>query len=156
MLSPVPTDSRLDLVVNRWATDAERGDLLARAAESPDQVQSGLSQATEAGYIKWPGGLQYIFRYAHRVPRPDGGADIVLATDRPMWMWWDAQKSGASAKDPFTVLQLRLNKNGVGEGKLSGKINGNNDAKTIVIDNFDGEPTHLSDVRREKGQQPTS
>lgn len=145
---------RLEIVVNRWSTEPERDRLVSVLTESgPKKLIDALSGWSDAGYMNWPGTGQYILRYAHRMPRPDGGEDVVLATDRPIWLWWDSAQSARSIDNPFTVIQLRLNKNGTGEGKLSlsGKIgsNSNKEMKGIVLEDYANQPALLSDVRRE-------
>jgi hypothetical protein len=144
--------SRLTIVVRRWSADEERDRVVAAAAETPARAQLELRQMNEAGHIEWPGALRYTLRYAHRVARPDGGFDVILATDTPVWMWWDSAQAAQSVKHPYTVIQLRLNKEGHGEGRLSlsGRITGDKQARTIAVEDFATTAPVLQDVRREK------
>jgi hypothetical protein len=148
------TQGRFDVVINRWSTDTERETIWATATEKgPDQILEALSRNFEHGYIKLPGALQYIVRYAHRISRPDGTEDLVLATDHPVFFWWDSSKPTSSTNYPFTLIQLRL-KQGRGEGKLSltGKVGTDKSAKAIVLEDFASQPALLTDVRREASQ----
>jgi hypothetical protein len=145
-------EHRLNIVVRRWSTEAERDRVLAALTGSLDQPHHELRRMDEAGHIEWPGATRYTLRYAHQTTRPDGGQDIMLATEAPLWLWWDSTRAAASTKHPFTVVQLRLTKEGSGEGRLSlaGKIAADQTARSIVIENFAEEPAILTNVRREQ------
>jgi hypothetical protein len=94
--------------------------------------------------------LEYTLRYAHRVERSDGTTDVVLATDRPIWLWWEGQTPEVSAEDSFTVIQLRLDPKGSGVGKLSTTaVTADKAASTIALQDFGNQPAVLNDVRRE-------
>jgi hypothetical protein len=140
-----------EIVVNRWSGEGER-DLVVSAAgqNSPGLLQHAISRGQDLGSIKWPGLLHYTIRYAHRIPRPDGGEDIVLGTDQPIWMWWDKSHADDSDKHPYSVIQLRLNGAGSGEGKLSlaSPIAGDTESNGIVLQDYASQPVALLDVRR--------
>jgi hypothetical protein len=147
-------NTRLELVVNRWSNDTERHRVYSvLSADGSDKLADALAALPDAGYIYWPGNLEYIVRYAHRLPRPDGGEDVVLAADAPMSLWWDSTISMPSTPPRFTVIQLRLNKDGRGEGKLSltTKVIANKEAMTFVLEEYAKQPTILIDVQRERG-----
>jgi hypothetical protein len=144
-------EGRFEIVVNRWSSDEERARVMeAFAAKDPQWLARAITGGYELGYIKWPGNLQYNLRFAHRAPRQDGTEDIVVAADRPMGLWWEEKRP--HAREPFTLIQLRLNKQGTGEGKVSiaGRLGADTAAKTIVIEDFDTQPTILADVRRDR------
>jgi hypothetical protein len=145
--------NRLELIVNRWSNDTERDRVYSvLTADGPDQLTDALAALPEVGYIYWPGNVEYIVRYANRLPRPDGGEDVVLAADAPMDLWWDSTLSTPLTSPRFTVIQLRLNKDGRGEGKLSLGTNviANKDVKTIILGDYAKQPTILTDVQRER------
>jgi hypothetical protein len=143
---------RHDIVVNRWSTDADRDRLFSVVRDSgPNNLLDALRDAPTVGYMHWPGHLNYGLRYARRTPRPDGGEDVVLVADRPIWLWWGTATSTASTDSPFTVIQLQLNKQGAGEGKFSvaNKISSNKEVG-IVLEDYANQPVLLNDVQREK------
>jgi hypothetical protein len=145
--------NRLELVVHRWSDNAERERVYSVLADSgQDKVADAVAALPEAGYIHWPGNLEYIVRYANRIPRSDGGEDVVLAADAPMSLWWDPAISTSSASPRFTVIQLRLGKDGRGEGKLSlaTKVTANNETKTFALEDYAKQPAILTDVQRER------
>jgi hypothetical protein len=147
-------ESRLELVVNKWSTDVERDRILSAVKEKgPDKVAEAISREYAVGYLHWPGNLNYALRYAHRVSRPDGGQDVILGVDRPISLWWSP--SAQTTSQPV-VIQLRVNKEGKGEGKLSSKVAADATAKTIVADDFATAPSVLLDVQRERGASSSS
>ena len=148
----LPGEDRLELTIHQWSTDAER-DKVMQVLEENDQatINHTFRTGPTAGSIRWPGGLQYTVRYARRTARADGGADIVLVADSRMWVWWDAPyKTGL--EDPFTVIQLRVDKDGHGIGKLStpDKIKADSNAGVLAAE-FDSTPELLTDVKMERG-----
>src|SRR5437867_1761590 len=114
-------EGRLELVITQWSTDAERDRLLSALREGPNKLADAIRAGYAVGYMHWPGGLDYTLRYAYRVPRSDGGEDVILGTDQPIRLWWDTE-SGTPLSSQSTVIQLRLNKDGRGEGKLGTKV----------------------------------
>lgn len=144
-----PANNRLEIVIDRWSTASERDLVLSAMAEGgPKNVLSALYQSPRAGTLKWPGGLDYTIHYAYRQARPDGGADVTLVLDRPLWMWWNP--SIGSTEYPFSVVQMRLDKNGAGEGRVSlNTALERHPAAGIAIANPAQAPVVLTDVRRD-------
>ena len=141
---------RFDLVVNRWSTDAERDKVRNLAQTMPATVLTALGDAGLVGYVHLPGGMDYTLRYARRIERPDGTTEVVALADAPVWIWWDEGLKERTATYPFTAIQLRIAKDGVGVGKLSAwSIVGEKDAGIALAD-YDKEPTLLTSVRRSK------
>jgi len=139
---------RFDLVVNRWSTDAERDKVGNLAQTMPATVLTALGDAGIVGYVHLPGGLDYTLRYARRVERPNGTTEVVALADAPVWIWWDEGLKDRKATYPFTAIQFRITKDGVGAGKLSAwSVVGEKDAG-IALGDYDKEPTLLTSVRR--------
>jgi hypothetical protein len=146
---------QLSIRVSRWSTDAERERLTGLLADKGDaELQTALAAAPTIGYIWTSETLGYSVRYAYRLPMPEGGERIILAIDRRLGAWsreaWKASMAGAPDY-PFTVLELRVNRRGMGEGKLSlgAKVAVDQQAKTIALENYNGAPVLLKDVKRE-------
>ena len=89
------------------------------------------------------------------MPGEDGGRRIVLVTDRPI-SFWEAANQPRSIDYPFTLIELRLNRDGEGEGKMSiaTKITGNRTFNLIELENYATQPVQLMAVRTSK--PPTS
>lgn len=60
----------------------------------------------------------------------------------------------SAAPYPFTLVELRIGPDGKGEGRLSlaATITADEQAGTIVLENYRGQPVHLTGVRRERGR----
>ena len=140
-------DGRLQLVINRWSTDEER-ELMTNAAGDPAKMLDAFRNVGAIGYLQWPGGLEYSVRYARRTARPDGGADIVLVAERPLWLWWDSNAKW-SPDQPFTVVHLRVNKDGTGEGRASVSPAIKSDATLGIALADTTAPALLTNIRRE-------
>jgi hypothetical protein len=75
----------------------------------------------------------------------------VLATDRPIG-FWEASHRPRTIDYPFTLVEVRLNADGEGEGKLSlaTKITADKDGKTVVLEDYGSQPVLLTSVKRER------
>jgi hypothetical protein len=147
--------STVEMTVKRWSTDAERTRLLTTLKEQgPEKLLEVLQHLPRVGYIQSNGGLGYDLHYAHRVKGEDGGERVVLATDRRIG-YWEAVNQPRSIDYPFTVIELRLNADGEGEGKLSlaTKITEDKDKQIITLENYDIQPVLLQSVKRERTSQ---
>jgi hypothetical protein len=142
----------VEIVVNRWSTDAERDKLMTTLLEKgPDKLLDTLQSLPRVGYFRTPTSLGYDIHYARRHPLPDGGERVVLVTDRRIG-FWEAVNQPRSIDYPFTLIELHLNANGEGEGKLSvaTKITADPENKVVVLENYATQPVLLTSVKREK------
>ena len=145
----------LRINVFKWAGDAERDALLAALKEKGDGgVGPALEKAPTAGFIWDSGPLGYAVRYAQKLPLAGGGERIILVTDRPLGSWgqgpWRPSGRAAATDYPFTVVELRLNKQGRGDGKMSlaAKVIADPEAGTVTLDNYAAAPVLINNVRR--------
>ena len=145
----------LKIDVAKWATDAERDALLAAFKEKGDEgIGAAIEKAPSAGYIWGDGFLGYSLRYAQKSTLPDGGERIIVVTDRPLGSWgretWKATGQSAAPGYPFTMAELRLNKQGRGEGKMSlaAKVTADANARTVTLDNYAAAPVLITNVKR--------
>ena len=98
----------------------------------------------------------YSIHYAYRVPQPDGGERILLLTDRRLspWspFWRPAAPSQTSTDYEFSMIELRVNAQGSGDGKasLDSPITVDAGAKSIALDKYDSLPVVFTKVRRQK------
>jgi hypothetical protein len=148
------TPMNVSIDVRRWSSDEEADKLVAAFKEKGDKWAEALEPAPAVGYI-WaatasPG---YSVKLARQLMLPDGGTRIMLAVypalgswDRPAW-----KAAGAQATElPFTVIELRVNKAGVGEGKasLTAKPVIDEAAKAVALENYATAPVLLRGVKR--------
>jgi hypothetical protein len=147
--------SRIEIVINRYSTDAERDRLMSVMLErGPEKLLDALQDMPRMGYFRANGSLGWDIHFARKLPLPDGGERVVLATDRRIG-FWEATNRPRSIDYPFTVIELRVNGDGDGEGKMSvaTKITGDKENGIITLENYGTQPVLLQSVRREKASQ---
>jgi hypothetical protein len=145
----------VEIVVNRWSTDAERDRLMNVLMEQgSDKLLEALQKNPKVGYIRTPNSVGYDLHFARRTPLPDGGERVVLATDRYI-AYWEAVNRPRSIEYPFTVIELHINADGEGEGKMSlaTKVIPDKESKTIVLEDYGTQPVVLQSVKREVKSQ---
>lgn len=144
---------RFDLI--RWSTDMERDQLFTAMESSGDMGLLGLLQkAPTIGYVWTTETAGYPLRYAYRVSMADGGDRIILAIDRQLGSFepqrWKLSGTAPRTDYPFTVIELRISKAGLGEGKtsLNSKVITDTTAKTIALDNYAATPILFQGVKK--------
>src|SRR5262245_30992265 len=114
-----PGSGTVDIIVDRWSTEEERQTLIKAFMEKgSDGLVSALHNIGRLGTLRTPDRLGWELHYAVQVPLPDGGRRILLGTDREIG-YFEASNQPRTTDYPFTLVELRMDKDGVGEGKLS-------------------------------------
>jgi hypothetical protein len=142
----------IDIVVNRWSSDAERDKLIAvMLNKGPEKLLDALQDMPRMGYFRSGSSLGWDIHFARRAPNPDGGERVTLITDRRI-SFGEAVNQPRSIDYPFTVIELRLNRDGEGEGKMSiaTKITVDKDSNMITLENYDIQPVMLTNVKSER------
>lgn len=142
----------VEIVIERWSSDAERSELLNSFRQGgQDGLLKALQENPRVGYIRTPDTVAWDLHYAHLTPAPDGGERIFLATDRRI-AFWEAFNNTRSLNYPFTLAEIHLGANGHGEGQLSiaTKVVADSNGRFLHLENFSLEPTRLQDVHVEK------
>ncbi|HZT76218.1 MAG TPA: hypothetical protein VFA27_06145 [Vicinamibacterales bacterium] len=145
----------LEIVVNRWSTDAERQKLVSTLMDKGEnKLLDALQSAPKVGYIRTPNSIGWDLHYANRRPLPDGGEQVVIATDRPIG-FREAANQPRSIDYPFTVIEMHLNADGEGQGTMSvaTKVMADKETGTIQLENFGTTPVMLTNIKREKMSQ---
>jgi hypothetical protein len=145
----------IEIVVNRWSTDAERDRLMSVMMErGPDKLLDALQDLPRVGYFRTPDSIGWDVHFARRMPGAEGGERVTLITDRRIG-FWEAANQPRSIDYPFTVIELRLNRDGEGEGKMSvaTKIIADKDNNIITLENYELQPVQLTNVKRERASQ---
>jgi hypothetical protein len=150
---PAPTRTgTLDITIERWSTPAEAAKLRDVLTEKgADALLETLQKMPRTGSIQRTGRLGWDIHFAQQVVAADGSRRIVLATDRPM-SFWEAANQPRSVDYAFTLAEIRLGADGKGEGKLvpAAKIDYDKESNTLEIENYNTEPTRLTQVVAEK------
>lgn len=151
-----PKTATVDIRIERWSTDAEREALLGilKEGEGKDKYRTNqnllkaLQKMPKAGYIRTPNTLAWDLRYARENPMDDGGRQIVVATDRPIG-FWEARNQPRTMDYPFTIVEMRLNKENRGEGKMLAGTQLYIDPKTrnLVLENYGQQPVRLNEIK---------
>ena len=140
----------VELAINRWSTAGERDRLMAVLKEKgPEKLLDALTDIPRVGFIRTPDSLGYDLRFAYREPADDGGEDITVITDRYIG-FWESFYRPRTIDYPFTVIELHLNRDGEGEGKMSlaTRITADRHGDRVVLENYAAQPVLLQSVRR--------
>lgn len=150
----------MDIRVTRWTTAAEREALITTVLEKgSDALLRALQKTPSHGRMSIPGWtgpdphqarLGWDLHYAWQIPSPDGGHRLVIATDRYIG-FLEARNQPRTADYPFTLLEIRLPKEGKGEGKLAvaTKISFDKKKNQIELENYSSEPVRLNNITLE-------
>ena len=168
--SPAP----LTIELNRWSTDAERASLHAALAAppppppapppaapgrggrgaapplSPDaRLTAAVRAAPTCGFIWGDGATGYSVKYAWRSSTPGGAERIVLVTQRRLATETPPSPSDAPTEQDFTVVEMRIDPKGNGEGKtsLTTKVVMDTSANTLALDAYGSAPIQLEVTR---------
>lgn len=142
-------NSTVQIQIDRWSSDAEREKLVTSFVEKgEDALLRTLQGLKRVGFIRLPTSLGYDLRFARRNPLEDGGEQIIIATDRRIG-FQEARNQPRTIDYPFTLMEIRVDKEGKGEGKLAlaTKITYNKKTNTIELENYASEPVRLQNVR---------
>ena len=139
----------LDIVIERWSTPEETSNLKAVFLERGDDKLLSALQKTKprCGYVRTSTSLGWDIYFARETPLPDGGRKIVLASDRPVGMW-EARNAGRSMDYQFSLAEIRLPKEGKGQGKAIpyAQLTFNKETNTLEIENYQREPVRLNEI----------
>ena len=151
-----PSTAQVDFTIERWSTEAERDALLVILKEEKDPYKANdkilrvLQKMPAVGRLQTPQRLGWDLRYAYQAPIEGGGRRIVLATDRPVG-FREAATQARTMDYPFTIIEVRLDKDDRGEGKiLAGTrllIDKNNQ---LVLENYGQQPIRFNEIHKQK------
>ena len=138
----------VEINVNRWSPASDRDTLIAALMKSPDELLKQLQKMRPVGTIRTPDSIGYDLHYAQQTPLPEGGRSIVIATDRPIG-FWEATNRPRSIDYPFTVIQMNLDRNGMGSGTMSYATRITTKNNIIELEDFATQPIMLNNIRAE-------
>jgi hypothetical protein len=143
----------IDIFVERWSTDEERDMLLTTLQEfGHDKLIETLQKIRpRVGYMRTPNSIGYDLYYARNHVQPDGSRHVILATNRRV-NFREAVNNTRSMDYQLTLIELRLDPSGKGDGKLvpAAKVTWDRDAKRIEIENYNALPVDLIQVTAKK------
>ena len=153
--------SRIEILIQRWSTDAERDDLRGTLLErGPGALLAAIQKVLKrpAGVVVIPGipgaGARVRTRQARNVlfardletPR---GRQVIVVTDQYL-AFGEPTKDWPSDYE-FTLLDIRFGRDGTGTGKLAppAKLVYNKETKIIELDDYAAQPARLIGVKSE-------
>jgi hypothetical protein len=144
--------------VDRWSPESERTRLISVMQEKgADALLEALRALPSHGRMRFPAWqgpdplnarLGWDIRYASQRSEPEGGRRIVLALDRYL-SFWEVANRPRTIDYPFTFVEIHVDKNGEGEGKLSiaTKVDFNKTRNVIELETYASEPVRLQQVK---------
>ena len=114
------------------------------------RLSTAIKAAPTLGYIWTDGVTGYSIKYAWRSPTTEDKERIVLVTDRRLDSHatdWVPASSAADAD--FTVIEMRIDRQGAGEGKtsLTTRIAIDTETKTLALEGYAAAPAWLRVTR---------
>jgi hypothetical protein len=162
-MSNIATGSNgiVEIRVTNWSTAAERKRVIETMVDKgQDELLKVLEKMPVKGRIRFPNymgpdpnnlRLGWDVRYAWHAPLPEGGHRIVVALDRYM-SFQEVRNQPRTVDYPFTLIQIQLNKDGEGEGKMAyaTKISFDKKKNNVELENYSSEPVRLQNIKTEK------
>lgn len=150
-LNAGPKTAMVDLAIDRWSTDGEREQLIGIIRREKDPTSTllrALQKMPKVGFIRTATSLAWDLRYSRQAPLPEGGRQIVLATDRPI-AFGEVWRSTRSMDYPFTIIEIRLDKNDRGEGKILAGTKIYIDKRgNIALEHYGQQPVRFNEIRK--------
>ncbi|MFO7692542.1 MAG: hypothetical protein R6V57_05610 [Vicinamibacterales bacterium] len=148
-----PRAGMVDIVLERLTTDREREEMIATFVEGGQNMLLKWLQKVKprVGYIRTPNSLGYDLQYAWRIVNSDGSSRVIIGTDRPI-NFWEASRQPRTIDYPFTIIEMRLDAQGNGEGRMAAgtKISRSKDGKTVELENYGISPVALNEIKLQK------
>ena len=139
----------VEINIYRWSTDQEREMLLTTLQEKGRDalIDALMSIRPRVGYMRTPNSIGYDLFYARNNPQPDGSRRVVIATNRRV-AFGEAANNTRSMQYQLTAIEIHLDKDGKGEGKMqpAAKISWDAKEKKIELENYNALPIDLVNV----------
>jgi hypothetical protein len=142
----------VEIVIMRWSTYSEHRGLATTLNETgPVAFERLLHRYGPAGVISVTGAPDVTIRYAWSIEEPNGNRRIYLATDGPVPVT-SARLRRFPDREPVTFVELRMSRDGDGEGRLSetARLSVNEIRNVIELRDYDGGPRDLLMVHSER------
>jgi hypothetical protein len=143
-----PSLFELEISLERYTTVAERETMQAAYEKGKqDRLLSALQKAPRIGIFRVPGNLSWDIKYAFSQKGRDNRTRIYLITDRNV-SFAEAASRPRSLDYPFTVIEMRVDDNGMGDGNVMVAAAVGFNGQDLVIEEFLDRPVRLTKVRR--------
>ncbi|HEY2432241.1 MAG TPA: hypothetical protein VGI12_06170 [Vicinamibacterales bacterium] len=147
----------LEIRITGWSSAETRKRLIQLVLDKgQDALLSALQKEPVKGRLSMPNWqgpdpqnyrLGWDIRYAAQSKLPDGGDRIVILTDRQMSMW-EVRERPRTYDYPFVLMEIRLPKEGKGEGRAFGATQIKFDKKQnqMVLEQYSAGEIRLNEV----------
>ena len=151
----------IQIDINGWSNQEQRAHLIQTFMEKKqDGLVRELEKQPDLGRFDFPGymgpdpnnvmRLGTDIRYAMDHPGQDGGRRIVIITPRVIG-FAEARNQPRTVDYPFTLFEMRFDKNGQGEGRMAyaTQITFDKKKNTVELENYSSEPVRLNQLKLE-------
>jgi hypothetical protein len=143
-----PSLFEIEISLERYTTVAERETMQAAFDKRKQEgLLSALQRAPRVGIFRVPGNLSWDIKYAFKFRGRDNRNRIYLITDRNV-SFAEASSRPRSLDYPFTVIEMRVDDTGIGEGQVMVAAAVGFDRNDLVIEEFLDRPIRLTKVRK--------
>jgi hypothetical protein len=147
-----PPKAAAPLVAGEAAAPAPAAPAAAPPFNPMKSLAAAIDKAPTIGILWTNENAGYPIRYAYHAALPDGSERIILATSRSVT---SLSSPPEAMKGPdFTIIELKMNSKGVGEGKasLNTKVVVDIEDKTVALGNYSAAPVVLKNVSKRSPQ----
>ena len=151
----------IQIDIDGWSNQEQRAHLIQTFMEKKqDGLVRELEKQPDLGRFNFPGymgpdpnnvmRLGTDIRYAMEHPGQDGGRRIVIITPRVIG-FAEARNQPRTVDYPFTLFEMRFDKNGQGEGRMAyaTQISFDKKKNTVELENYSSEPVRLNQLKLE-------
>lgn len=149
------------ITIDNWSNPSQREHLVNTFMEKKqDGLLRELERQPELGRFNFPGymgpdpnnvmRLGTDIRYAASFPDENGGRRIVIITPRVIG-FREARDQPRTVDYPFTLFEMRFDKEGKGEGRMAyaTQITFDKKKNTLELENYSSEPVRLNNLQLE-------
>ena len=137
----------VDIVFERWSSPEDEKRLIEGLKLGQDEALKVLRKFKRVGFMSTPGNLGLEFFFVASTSTPEGGRRVFAATDRPMG-FFETVNQPKSYRYPFTLIELQLDANNEGTGKLHQAVQLVWLGKSgLLAENYSGPAIDLTKVR---------
>jgi len=151
----------IQIDIDGWSNPSQRQFLIQTFLEKKqDGLVRELEKQPELGKFRFPGymgpdpnnvmRLGTDIKYAMSFPMENGGRRIVIITPRVIG-FQEARNQPRTVDYPFSLFEMRFDKEGKGEGRLAyaTQISFDKKKNSIEIENYSSEPVRLNNLKLE-------
>ena len=149
----------IQIDINRWSNAEQRAHLIETFLQKKQNgLLRELEKQPEFGNFRFPGYMgpdpNHTFRlgtdirYAANHPAEDGGRRIVIITPRVIG-FREARDQPRTYDYPFTLFEMRFDRDGNGEGRMAyaTQINFDKKKNQVELENYSSEPVRLNNLK---------